>query len=326
METRRLGYFVRVAEDGSLTKAASILRIAQPALTRQMRLLEAEVGVPLFRRTARGMALTEDGERLRAAVAGPLRELELALHGFRASASPVVADAVLGLPASLSEVLARPLALAIARDFPEVRLRIIEGPMGSLQEWLNRGIVDFALAEEASHDDRLVEQRIATLPVELVGPADSPLPHGGAVPFAAAARLPLVLTSHHMGLRGAVNDAAQRSSARLNIRLEADAPRLARELVEAGMGYAMLPARYCGEAVRSGRLQAWPLVDPVPEIAIFLVMRRASQAARKRLAGIERLILVQARALLQAAGASDDVAGDVPGAVAAPLALPGEGR
>lgn len=298
MDTRRLGYFVRVAEDGSLTKAAQILRIAQPALTRQMRLLEAEVGVALFRRTARGMSLTEEGERLRAAVAGPLRELELALHGFRASASPVVADAVLGMPASLAEVLGKPLALAIARDFPEVRLRIVEAPMGSLQEWLTRGMVDFALIEEASHDDRLVEQRLARLSVVLVGPPDSPLPPGEDVPFPEAARLPLVLTSHHMGLRGAVNDAAQRSGARLDLRLEADNPRLARELVEAGLGYAMLPERYCGEVLAEGRLRTWPLSDPQPEISVFLALRRASQAARRRLAGVEQVIVEQAKALL----------------------------
>lgn len=300
METRRLGYFVRVAEDGSLTKAAQILRIAQPALTRQMRLLEEEVGVALFRRTARGMALTEEGERLRAAVAGPLRELELALHGFRASASPLVADAVLGLPASLAEVLGRPLALAIARGFPAVRLRIVEAPMGSLQEWLMRGMVDFALVEEPSRDDRLVEQRVARLPLMLVGPVDSPLPVGRAVPFAEAARLPLVLTSHHMGVRGAVNEAAQRSQARLNLRIEADAPRLARELVAEGLGYAMLPERYCGETLASGALRAWPLADPAPEVEVLLAVRRASQAARKRLAGVERLILDQAAALLAA--------------------------
>jgi LysR family nitrogen assimilation transcriptional regulator len=298
METRRLGYFVRVAEDGSLTKAAQILRIAQPALTRQMRLLEADVGVTLFRRTARGMTLTEDGERLRAAVEGPLRELELALHGFRASSSPVVADAVLGMPASLSEILARPLALTIARDFPAVRLRIVEAPMGSLQEWLTRGMVDFALTEESSQDERVIDQRIGTLPLELVGPPDSPLPPGEPVSFAEAARLPLILTSHHMGVRGAINEAAQHSQARLNIRLEADAPRLARELVEEGLGYAVLPRRYCGDAIDSGRVQAWPLIDPVLEVAIFLAVRRTSQVARKRLAGVESLILAQAKALL----------------------------
>jgi LysR family transcriptional regulator, nitrogen assimilation regulatory protein len=66
MENRRLSYFVRIAEDGSLTKAAGVLRIAQPALSRQIRLLEEELGVSLFSRTARGMQLTEEGEYLRA--------------------------------------------------------------------------------------------------------------------------------------------------------------------------------------------------------------------------------------------------------------------
>jgi LysR family nitrogen assimilation transcriptional regulator len=124
------------------------------------------------------------------------------------------------------------------------------------------------------------------------------LPAGAPVSFAEAARLPLILTSHHMGVRGAINEAAQHSQARLNIRLEADAPRLARELVEEGLGYAVLPRRYCGDAIDRGRLQAWPLVEPVLEVAIFLAVRRTSQVARKRLAGVESLILAQAKALL----------------------------
>lgn len=70
MEIKRISYFVRIAEDGSLTKAAGILRFAQPALSRQMRLLEEELGVTLFNRTARGMRLTEESEYLRAAAAG----------------------------------------------------------------------------------------------------------------------------------------------------------------------------------------------------------------------------------------------------------------
>lgn len=290
METRRLGYFVRVAEDGSLTKAAQILRIAQPALSRQMRLLEDELGVTLFRRTARGMQLSADGERLRAAIAGPMRELELALHGFRAAASPIVADAVLGLPASLAELLDKPLALGVARKFPEIRLRVVEGPSGSLQDWLGRGMSDFALLEESAHDDRLSEQLIASIPLMLVGPAGNDFRPGQSVPFAEAARLPLVLTSHHMGVRGAVNDAAQRSQAKLNIRCEADVPRLTRELVREGLGYAMLPLAYCRDAVASGGLQVWPLIGPTPQVSVFLASRRNSQVAGERLAGLERLI------------------------------------
>ena len=78
MGISRLSYFVRIAADGSLSKAAGILRIAQPALSRQMRLLEEELGVALFERTQRGMQLTENGGHLYSSVAGPLQEIDRA--------------------------------------------------------------------------------------------------------------------------------------------------------------------------------------------------------------------------------------------------------
>ena len=76
----RLKYFLRIAEEGSITRAAGVLGIAQPALSRQLQLLEEDLGVALFRRTRRGVELTEPGERLRASTAGPLRQLELAVQ------------------------------------------------------------------------------------------------------------------------------------------------------------------------------------------------------------------------------------------------------
>jgi LysR family transcriptional regulator, nitrogen assimilation regulatory protein len=80
MEIRRLEYFVCIAEQGSLGRASDLLRIAQPALTRQVRLLEQELGVILFTRSRRGMRLTEEGEQLLSEVMGPLRQLEGALQ------------------------------------------------------------------------------------------------------------------------------------------------------------------------------------------------------------------------------------------------------
>ena len=87
MEIRRLTYFTCIAEYGSLTRAAGVLRIAQSALSRQMRLLETEIGVPLFSRTTRGMTLTDEGRYLQSAVAGPLRELAVALQNIRSLAA-----------------------------------------------------------------------------------------------------------------------------------------------------------------------------------------------------------------------------------------------
>src|SRR6266568_7180935 len=80
MDTHRIKYFLQIAEEGSMTRAAAVLGVAQPALSRQIRLLERDLGITLFHRTRRGVQLTEDGERLRASTTAPLRQLELALH------------------------------------------------------------------------------------------------------------------------------------------------------------------------------------------------------------------------------------------------------
>jgi LysR family transcriptional regulator, nitrogen assimilation regulatory protein len=235
LEVRRLSYFMRISEHGSLTKASNVLRIAQPALSRQMRLLEEELGVPLFNRTSRGMRLTEEGEALRASVAGPLRELELALQNIKSFPFAAEANIAIGLPVSLADILATPLARRIDQEFPNIKLCIVEGMTGSLIDWLSRGVVDFVLLEEEAHHDQLQEQKLVTLPVILTGPADSHLPPGQAVAFSDAVKLPLVLPSHHLGLRAVINDAAMWAQAKLNIRMEADSSRLTKDLLTGGL-------------------------------------------------------------------------------------------
>jgi LysR family transcriptional regulator, nitrogen assimilation regulatory protein len=290
LEVRRLSYFMRIAEDGSLTKASNVLRIAQPALSRQMRLLEEELGVPLFNRTSRGMRLTEEGEALRASVAGPLRELELALQNIKSFPFAAEANIAIGLPTSLADILATPLAQRIDQEFPNIKLRITEGMTGSLIDWLSRGVVDYVLLEEEAHHDQLHEQKLATLPVLLTGMADSHLPRSQAVTFSDAVKLPLVLPSHHLGLRAVINDAAMWAQAKLNIRMEADSSRLTKDLLAGGLGYAISPACYYKQEVASGHLQSWPITDPELTLDIVIASRKNSQITGPRGRALEDLI------------------------------------
>jgi LysR family nitrogen assimilation transcriptional regulator len=296
VETRRLHYFIQIAELGSLTRAAGMLRIAQPALSRQMRLLEEELGVSLFTRTPRGMTLTLDGEYLRGCVAGPLRELEVALQGMRSRPSAVEAHFVIGMPPGLAEALAECVATGMALRFPAIRFRLIEGPTGSLEDWLGRGLVDFAVLEEAPRDDRLSEQRIAVLPMGLIGPpeprsgGESALLPGRSVTLDDVLRLPLVLPSHHIGIRGAIEDAAKSVRSKPDVRFEADAARLMRDLVMRGIGYAILPEAYARDDLREGRLCFWPIVDPALKLEIFLASRRTSHAAGRQAREVEEAI------------------------------------
>jgi len=294
MDLKRLRYFVRIAEDGSLTRAASFLGIAQPALSRQMRLLEEETGVALFARTARGMRLTEEGEYLRGSVEGPLRELDLAFRNIRSFPTQVEAQFAIGIASNLAEHLSTPLALHLRAAFPKVRFKLIDSMTGSLIDWLGRGVVDFVLIEGSAADDRLRERRLLTLPLVLGGPAGGELPggvpSGGPVRFADAAALPLVLTSHHLGVRSVLEECAARTRQSLNIVMEADSARLICALVDEGVGFTILPECYFAESVRQGLLQTWPIVDPVPELVLTSATRANSRFAGGLTGAIEDAI------------------------------------
>ncbi len=290
MEIRRLSYFVRIAEDGSLTKAAGMLRVAQSALSRQMRLLEEELGVTLLSRTAHGMRLTDEGEYLHSAVAGPLREMELALQNIRSLPAVVQANFAVGMPPSVADVLARPMALGLARAFPNMQFRLIEGPTGGLIDWLSRGMVDFALLEETSRNDQIQERKLISLPLALAGPPDGELTGCPAVTLDAAMKLPLIVPSHHMGIRGAINDAVRRASAKANICIEADASRLARDLAKEGMGFAVLPTCYFQQELAEGSLCAWPITDPLVAFDISLASRKGQHTSRRQVSVVEAAI------------------------------------
>ncbi|HEX4376206.1 MAG TPA: LysR family transcriptional regulator [Steroidobacteraceae bacterium] len=286
MELRRLRYFARIAEDGSLTKAAGVLRIAQPALSRQIRLLEEELGVQLFRRTARGMQLTEEGEYLRNAIIGPLRNVELALQNVRSLDARIEGNFAIGMPSSLGDLLGAVLVKRMHDDYPNIRLRIVEGLTGSLIDWLHRGMLDFALLEEASRDERLTDQNLVSLRLMLAGPGSSSLQSSRAVPLEKALQLPLILPTHHLGVRGILNDVLARPRRSVDVRFEADSCRLIKELVVGGMGYAILPLAFFRQEHASGAIRYAPITRPALSLPVILSTRSGERFVGNRVEGI----------------------------------------
>jgi LysR family transcriptional regulator, nitrogen assimilation regulatory protein len=150
MDFKQIGYFVQVAELGSFTRAASVLRVAQPALSRQVRALELELRQPLFDRNGRGVTLTAAGARLLAHGRGILAQVERAkreLHDERGAATGVLC---IGLPPSLSRTLTAPLVEAFCARFPRATLSVVEGLSTYTLEWLVQGRVDCAVVYNAT--------------------------------------------------------------------------------------------------------------------------------------------------------------------------------
>src|SRR5215217_2788437 len=209
MDLRQLTTFVQVADLGSLSKAAERLRIAQPALSRQIRLLEEELKVALFARHGRGMVLTPAGELLRGRAGGILRQVEEARADLMEEAGAVRGRVVFGMPPTVGDVLATRLIERFLALHPEVRLRVVTAYSGYLLEWLHSGEVDIAVVYST---ERAANVRISPLLVEnlyFVGAGGPTEEAGHAVPFAEVAARRLVLPGPQHGLRVLVEEEAR---------------------------------------------------------------------------------------------------------------------
>ena len=149
MDLKQLEYFVWDAELGSFTRASVALNIAQPALSRQVRLLEVELRQNLLIRNGRGVATTEAGRIMLEHARGVLHQVERAREELGQVRGTLVGRVALGLPPSLSKVLTVPLIRAFRTLMPEASLSITEGLSVTMQESLISGRVDIVLLYNA---------------------------------------------------------------------------------------------------------------------------------------------------------------------------------
>jgi DNA-binding transcriptional LysR family regulator len=288
MEIRRLHYFVRTAELGSLCRASDVLRIAQPALTRQVRLLEEELGVTLFTRTRRGMRLTEEGEQLLADVVGPLRQLDAALQNIRSVSSGLSGNVTVGMTPTVAYYLAEPLIERMGTEAPNVAVRIAEGTALHLGEGLTGGELDMALLYDVSDDPRLAVRELLTEEMVLVGAPGGGLGSDRPVDIIELTTLPLLLPNPKNGLRSVTERYAAKFNVRFQIKHVIDSFPVLKDMVGKGHGYTILPLSSVLREVEAGTL-AWSPVHNPSRRTLVLATRRHARGPRL-MARLEQVI------------------------------------
>ncbi len=236
MHLRTLRYFVTVADSGSLTAAAAAIPIAQPALTRQMRELESELGVQLLQRLPRGVRLTQAGVTVYESAQRMLAE-EARLRPTLARSQPAVkATVVLGAPPTLARVLLPGLFENCMRLLQDVTLRTREAFTPALLDWLERGIVDMAVVTNPESGRALTLQPLVAEPFALVSHPSMRI--GPVVMPHQLARIPLLMTSLH---RAIVERQLLLLGKSLNVQAEIDSVDSIRELVSRGRWATIMP-------------------------------------------------------------------------------------
>lgn len=281
MDIRQLRALLAVAETGSATKAAEMLRIVQPAVSRHIRLLEEEFGVVLFDRERHGMVLTEAGKTLAEYGRRALQELDRARAEIKPASGVISGTASLGLLPSTCELLAAELVAAIKSKHPALVVRLTAGYAGNLVQWLEAGDVEVALLYDVKssaglHVEPLLDERLY-----LVGPPGS-VALDDVHEVAALENLPLILPNAPHGLRTVVEHACAVAGISPTIAVETNSLNLQKSLVAAGFGYTVLPTSAVSEEITSGALAAAPLDSPDLSRRIVLarlMSRRISPAA-----------------------------------------------
>lgn len=284
MDLRQLATFVQVADLGSISKAAERLRIAQPALSRQIRLLEEELKVALFTRHGRGMVPTPAGELLRGRAGGILRQVEEARADLMEEAGAVRGRVAFGMTPTVGDVLAARLVERFLALHPEVTLRVVTAYSGHLLEWLHGGEVDIAVVYGT---ERVANVRISPLLEEnlhFVAAGRTAARIGDAVRFAEVAARRLVLPGPQHGLRALVEGEARRRGLALDVVVEADSLQVQKALVAKRLGCTILPLASVHGEVEDGRLRAYPITAPRLSRRLVVAQplgRQASNAVRR---------------------------------------------
>jgi DNA-binding transcriptional LysR family regulator len=298
LEIKQLKALVTVVEVGSVTKAAELLRLVQPAVTRQIQTLEHELGVPLFERTRHGMRPTAAGVSLADRARRALAELDRARAELAPAPGVVTGIVSIGLLESTADLLTEPLVSAVRRDHPGIELRVLSAYSGHLQQWLDDGDLDLSLLYNLTSSPSLNVTPLVREKLWAVAPASDGLRAGQPVPLARVAAQPIVMPASGHGLRALIDRAAAQAEVELGIAVQTNSMTLQKQLVRAGHGWTILPAAGIGADVAEGSLSAAPLTEPeVWRLIVLGVPRtgRITPAATVVAAELFRQVRIAAR-------------------------------
>ncbi|VTU28391.1 Morphology and auto-aggregation control protein [Variovorax sp. PBS-H4] len=279
MDLRQLRYFVALATQQHYGNAAGVLHVTQPALSRQIRLLEEELGVKLFERHARGAAPTDEARLLLERAMFLLRYAEQMKSDLQARQREPRGPVAIGMSPGLAQQLSVMLTKAVMQNLPEVRLRIFEGFAPSLQALLADGEVDVAFLIEPVDRSNLTTVPLLKERICLIGRPDDPRLNQASVAVRELAGVPLVLTGMvKSGVRLELELAAARAKVELRHVVEVQTAEVARRLVLEGVGLAVHFAAAVQEDAQAKRLRA----VPIEALALQRVIARASDRPASR--------------------------------------------
>jgi LysR family nitrogen assimilation transcriptional regulator len=300
MDLKQLEYFRHVAELGSFTRAASFLSVVQPALSRQVRQLEVELGQNLFERNGRGVVLTDAGSRLLEHTRGILTQVGRARQELEDQRNGDSGHVALGLPPSLGSSVTVPLVKAFALAMPNARLATVEGLSAYILEWLNVGRVDCALVYNATPSATVDVQPLLNDELFLIAPLAKTSAKAArrsavreSITLADLADYPLIIPSRPHAMRMAVENALASVDRKIRVAHEIECIPAVIDLVRQSHGFAVLPLNAVSSTPWAAQVRVIPIGTPGLIVSLSIAtsaQRPRSPLMRKAIEVIRRIV------------------------------------
>jgi DNA-binding transcriptional LysR family regulator len=289
MKLNQLRYFVAVAEELHFGRAASRLHIAQPPLSRQIRELEEELGVPLFSRTKRRVGLTDAGRTLLEEARVALAQLDRAADLARRAGQGEIGQLVVSVVPTVDHKVFTRILRSFSMRYPKVQVVIRSLSTAAQVQGLLMGTLQAGFLRMPVKEDGLVVRSVSREPLVAALPTAHRLASAGRLSLAALADVPLLIFPRQLapGYYDTIVSLFQRAGLHLRIAQEAEHLQTILGLVAAGFGVSLLPGSV--RNIRSrGVIYRW-LADrrPLVETAIAYRAGASSEVLRAFIAVVE---------------------------------------
>lgn len=281
MDLKQLQYFVQVCDANSISEAALQVHISQPSISRQIRLLEEELGVSLLERRSRGIVLTDAGVALRDRAIGLLEEAARIRTDLVTSVSVPHGILNVGSVTSLRNYLIAPALAAFRGKYDAVTCRIIEGTSRAGRDAVVSGAADVAFVSTLEDAGSFGSRRLLTEQLFLVAHRSRGLKIDAPVEIDELFGAELILTSRPNSLRVIVDRALRHANGRGRVVLEVGSLDMAIQLVGLGLGLSVFPFCAVDEFYRRGVISIAPIRNlSISWALVYSMERRLSVAAR----------------------------------------------
>lgn len=297
IDSRRLFYFSQVAKMGSFTAAEAALDVAQSTLSRQIQLLEEELGSTLLLRASRGVSLTHTGEILLAQADRIIREMELAREQISMARGNVRGRVTIAAPRPFSTRYFPAVVQQFSKKWPDTRVTVFEASSGHVHQYLADAAVDLAVVLHNPNSQKIATRKILTEPLQLTMRSDHPLATQSVIDRGKLGTIPdLLLPAASHGTRLVIERYLQEGNIEIDPKVRMDSVSLMRGMIAQGLGCAILPPMACEQQLDSGDFVAKPLRPALSRTLYLARLRERSQSNESKAMEQEIMSVVESGA------------------------------